>query len=123
MCQTPELAPRGLLVAAVKALIYGGLRVQEACDLQLRDVDLAGLSITVRYGKAGKARRVPIHSDAQRLLQRYLERVRCPDGLPPVESNAEREPFLRHRRGCARPSAPSWHQPAARAADRLGAGA
>jgi integrase/recombinase XerC len=80
--------------AALALLIYGGLRVQEACDLQLRDVDLAGLSITVRYGKAGKARRVPIHTDAQRLLQRYLEQVRCPHGLPPVGSDAEREPFL-----------------------------
>jgi site-specific recombinase XerD len=114
---TPELAPRGLPATAVKALlraaraekdvtirlrdeaalallIYGGLRVQEACDLQLRDVDLAGLSITVRYGKAGKARRVPIHVDAQRLLQRYLDQVRCPDSLPAVGSDAEREPFL-----------------------------
>jgi integrase/recombinase XerC len=114
---TPELAPRGLPAPAVKALlraaraeqdaiirlrdeaaltllIYGGLRVQEACDLQLRDVDLAGLSITVRYGKAGKARRVPIHTDAQRLLQRYLDQVRCPDGLPPVGSDRERKPFL-----------------------------
>jgi site-specific recombinase XerD len=114
---TPELAPRGLPAAAVKALlraaraepdviirlrdeaalallIYGGLRVQEACDLQLRDVDLAGLSITVRYGKAGKARRVPIHADAQRLLLRYLEQVRCPNGQPPVGSDAERESFL-----------------------------
>jgi site-specific recombinase XerD len=114
---TPELAPRALPPAAVKALlraaraekdtiirlrdeaalallIYGGLRVQEACDLQLRDVDLAGLSITVRYGKAGKARRVPIHTDAQRLLQRYLDQVRCPDGLSSVGSEAEREPFL-----------------------------
>jgi site-specific recombinase XerD len=114
---TPELAPRALPPAAVKALlraaraekdatirlrdeaalallIYGGLRVQEACDLQLRDVDLAGLSLTVRYGKAGKARRVPIHIDAQRLLQRYLDQVRCTDGLPSVGSDAEREPFL-----------------------------
>jgi integrase/recombinase XerC len=114
---TAELSPRGLPAAAVKALlraaraepdtvirlrdeaalallIYGGLRVQEACDLQLRDVDLAGLSITVRYGKAGKARRVPIHTDAQRLLQRYLEQVRCRDGLPAMGSDMEREPFL-----------------------------
>lgn len=114
---TPDLSPRGLPAAAVKALlraaraeqdviirlrdeaalallIYGGLRVQEACDLQLRDVDLAGLTITVRYGKAGKARRVPIHADAQRLLQRYLEQVRCPDGLPPVGSDKECEAFL-----------------------------
>jgi integrase len=114
---TPELAPRGLPAVAVKALlqaaraeadsiialrdeaalallIEGGLRVQEACDLQLRDVDLAGLSITVRYGKAGKARRVPIHTDAQRLLQCYLEQARCVNGLPLVGSDREREPFL-----------------------------
>jgi len=114
---TPELAPRGIPAEAVKALlraaraekdatirlrdeaalallIYGGLRVQEACDLQLRDLDLAGLTITVRHGKAGKARRVPIHADAQRLLQRYLEQVRCPAGPPPLGSGAEREPFL-----------------------------
>src|SRR5262245_51732235 len=115
---TPELASRGLPAPAVKALlrtaraeqdatirlrdeaalallIYGGLRVQEACDLQLRDVDLAGRSITVRYGKAGKARRVPIHAGwTAHLLQRYLEQVRCPAGVPPVRSDAEREPFL-----------------------------
>jgi site-specific recombinase XerD len=114
---TPELSPRGLPAAAVKALlravraeqdttirlrdeatlallIYGGLRVQEACDLQLRDVDLAGLSITIRHGKAGKARRVPLHADAQRLLHRYIEQVRCPGGMPPLGNDAEREAFL-----------------------------
>jgi site-specific recombinase XerD len=114
---TPALAPRGLPAEAVKALlratraekdatirmrdeaalallIYGGLRVQEVCDVQLRDLDLAGLTVTVRHGKAGKARRVPIHADAQRLLQRYLEQVRCPAGAPLVGSAAEREPLL-----------------------------
>jgi site-specific recombinase XerD len=114
---TPELSPRGLPATAVKALlravraeqdaiirlrdeaalallIYSGLRVQEVCDLQLRDVDLAGLSITVRHGKAGKARRVPLHADAQRLLQRYIEQVRCPDGMPLLGSDAERGAFL-----------------------------
>jgi site-specific recombinase XerD len=95
---TPELAPRSL--PAVKALlrsaraeqdavirlrdeaallIYGGMRVQEACDLQLRDVDLAGLSITVRYGKAHRA---SFHADAQRLLQRYLMYLTTVRGLP-----------------------------------------
>jgi hypothetical protein len=62
--------------------------------LQLLDVDLADLSITMRYSKAGKRRRVSIHTDTQRLLQRYLKQVRCPDGLPVVGSDAEREPFL-----------------------------
>jgi integrase/recombinase XerC len=75
-------------------LLYAGLRVQEACDLQLRDLDLGGETVTVRSGKAGKARRVPLHVDAQRLLRRYLESVRCPEGLPTIGSDQERELLL-----------------------------
>ncbi len=48
----------------------------------------------VRSGKAGKARRVPLHADAQRLLSRYLESVRCPEGLPAIGSDQERELLL-----------------------------
>lgn len=75
-------------------LIYTGLRVQEACDLQLRDLDLGGRTITVRSGKAGKARRVPLHPDAERLLRRYLNVVRCPEGAPTIGSDQERERLL-----------------------------
>jgi len=75
-------------------LVYAGLRVQEACDLQLRDLDLGSGTITVRSGKAGKARRLPLHPDAERLLRRYLERVRCPDGMPALGSDQEREGLL-----------------------------
>ena len=80
--------------ALLALLIYAGLRVQEACDLQLRDLDVESGTITVRSGKAGKARRVPLHPDAQRLLRRYLERVRCPAGLPAIGSDQERERLL-----------------------------
>jgi site-specific recombinase XerD len=80
--------------ALLALLIYVGLRVQEVCDLQLRDLDLGGGTVTVRSGKAGKARRVPLHPDAQRLLRRYLEIVRCPDGTPAIGSDQEREKFL-----------------------------
>lgn len=80
--------------ALLALLIYAGLRVQEACDLQLRDLDLGGGTVTVRSGKAGKARRVPLHADAQRLLGRYLEHVRCPDGFPVIGSDQERERLL-----------------------------
>lgn len=80
--------------ALLALLIYAGLRVQEACDLQLRDLDLGSGTLTVRSGKAGKARRLPLHPDAQRLLRRYLERVRCPTGLPAVGSDQERERLL-----------------------------
>ena len=80
--------------ALLALLIYAGLRVQEACDLQLRDLDLEGGTVTIRSGKAGKARRVPLHADAQRLLRRYLEHVRCPEGFPAIGSDQERERLL-----------------------------
>jgi len=116
---TAPLSPKGLPAGAVDALLreahtrtdtalrlrdeallallaYAGLRVQEVCDVQLRDLDVAGSTIIVRHGKAGKARRVPLHSDAQRLLGRYLEDERCPAGGPAVGSAEERRPlFLR----------------------------
>jgi len=83
--QDPILRARNEALLAL--LIYTGLRVQEACDLQLRDLDLESGTITVRSGKAGKARRVPLHVDAQRLLRRYLGSVRCPTGMPTIGSD------------------------------------
>lgn len=80
--------------ALLALLIYAGLRVQEVCDIQIRDLDLRSGTITVRSGKAGKARRVPLHPDAQRLLHRYLDLVRCPTGLPATGSEQERELLL-----------------------------
>jgi len=80
--------------ALLALLIYAGLRVQEACNLQLRDLDLLSGTMTVRSGKAGKARRLPLHPDAERLVRRYLESVRCPGGLPAIGSDQERERLL-----------------------------
>jgi site-specific recombinase XerD len=80
--------------ALLALLIYAGLRVQEVCDIQLRDLDVESGTVTIRSGKAGKARRVPLHPDAQRLLRRYLDAVRCPTGLPSIGSEQERERLL-----------------------------
>lgn len=80
--------------ALLALLIYAGLRSQEVCNLQLRDIDLDGVSITVRQGKGKKARRVPLHSDAHAWMVEYLEEVRCPDGMPAIGSPEEREPLL-----------------------------
>jgi integrase/recombinase XerC len=80
--------------AILALLVYAGLRAQEICDLQLRDLDLVGGTVTVRRGKAGKSRRVPLHTDAQYLLQRYLKTMRCPSGLPPVGDLSERESLI-----------------------------
>jgi site-specific recombinase XerD len=48
----------------------------------------------VRSGKAGKARRVPLHASALVLLQRYLTTARCPSESPTIGSMEEREPLL-----------------------------
>ena len=50
--------------------------------MELRDVGLAAGMMTVRSGIAGRARRLPLHRDAQRLVARYLDKVRCPNGVP-----------------------------------------
>ena len=100
----PTLRLRNEAVLAL--LIYSGLRVQEACDVQLRDLDLEGGAVTVRHGKAGKARRVPLHPEALKLLQRYLNQVRCPSqDFPVVGSEQEREPLF-VRRDMARAGQP-----------------
>ncbi|NTU80615.1 MAG: tyrosine-type recombinase/integrase [Chloroflexales bacterium] len=80
--------------ALLALLAYAGLRSQEACDVQLRDLDLDGSSVVVRRGKGRKARRVPLHSDAVALLRRYLHEVRCPSGMPATGTDVEREPLL-----------------------------
>jgi integrase len=80
--------------ALLALLVYGGLRSQKACDLQVRDVDLASSTLTVRRGKGKKARRVPLHSEAQLALRQYLQEIRCPAGLPEIGSTAERKPLL-----------------------------
>jgi site-specific recombinase XerD len=80
--------------ALLALLVYAGVRIQEACDMQLRDLDLASGTLVVRRGKGGKARRLPMHSEAQRVLSRYLQEVRCPEGLPLIGSEQERAPLL-----------------------------
>ena len=92
----PALRARDEALLAV--LVYAGLRAQEACDLQVRDLDLDGGTLTIRRGKGGKPRRVPLHPDAQHLLQRYMTDVRCPDGPPLLADEAERTPLLVGRR-------------------------
>jgi site-specific recombinase XerD len=88
----PRLRLRDEVLLAL--LVYAGVRIQEACDIQLRDLDLASGTLVVRRGKGGKARRLPLHSEVQRVLFRYLQEVRCPEGLPPVGSDQERTPLL-----------------------------
>lgn len=80
--------------ALLVLLVHAGLRAQEVCDIQLRDLDLDGGNVTIRYGKGGRMRRVLLNTEALALLHRYISRLRCVQGLPTIGSDAEREPLL-----------------------------
>lgn len=77
--------------AILALLTYAGLRVQEVCDMQIRDLDLDAGMIIIRSGKGQKARRIPLHPDAQRILSDYVDEVRCVGGRPRVGSAEEAE--------------------------------
>lgn len=64
--------------------IFAGLRRRELLNLKCSEVDLTGLTITVRKGKGAKDRLVPICPPLVDLLQRYLKersrlRKTCPE--------------------------------------------
>lgn len=63
---------RGRRDAAFLELLYAtGLRVGEACALRVADVDTTAALVTVRAGKGGKDRRVPIGKPALSALRSF----------------------------------------------------
>lgn len=73
----PGETPAGLRDRALFELLYStGLRRAEACALDLLDVDRAGQTVTVRQGKGGKDRVVPIGKKALEALALYLQKGR-----------------------------------------------
>jgi site-specific recombinase XerD len=80
--------------ASLALLVYAGLRAQEVCNVQIRDLDLLGETVTVRHGKGGRMRRVMLNSEAISLLRRYMVGLRCTLGMPILGSDSEREPLL-----------------------------
>lgn len=66
---------------ALLELLYGaGLRVAEACALDIRDVSLDASEVRV-WGKGGKERAVPLPSATRVALAAYLEERRGPGSL------------------------------------------
>ncbi len=55
-------------------LSVSGLRIGEACSLELKDVDLKKAVLTVRDGKFGKSRLVPLHASTCKVLADYIAR-------------------------------------------------
>src|SRR3954452_6174781 len=62
-------------LAIVLTLRHTGIRVSELASLVLEDVDISERkgSLTVRSGKGGKFRVLPLNLDARRALANYLE--------------------------------------------------
>jgi integrase/recombinase XerC len=73
LCELPpDDAPSGARDRALLELLYGsGLRVAEACALDVDDLDLDRCAVTVT-GKRRKERRLPLSKPAVRALETYL---------------------------------------------------
>jgi integrase/recombinase XerD len=57
-------------------LAVTGLRISEALDLELKDVDLDQGVLTIRSAKFGRSRLVPVHPTTRTVLIEYLQRRR-----------------------------------------------
>jgi len=67
-------------------LSVSGLRLGEARNLELDDVDLTAAVLTIRGAKFGKTRLVPLHASTCTVLADYLRRRQRHWGLRPVSS-------------------------------------
>lgn len=69
--------PGGLLKRTIFELVYSsGLRISEAANLNLTDIDLASRILAVRQGKGSKDRFVPFSDVAGLFLKKYIETER-----------------------------------------------
>jgi integrase/recombinase XerD len=55
-------------------LSVSGLRLGEACNLRVDDVDLKTMVLTIRGAKFGKSRLVPLHASTCKVLADYIAR-------------------------------------------------
>jgi integrase len=67
-------------------LSVSGLRLGEARNLELHDVDLKAAVLTIRHTKFGKSRLVPLHASTCQVLADYLRRRQRHWGRRPVSS-------------------------------------
>ncbi len=54
-------------------LCVTGMRLGEACNLELKDVDLDSAILTIHNAKHGKQRQIPIHDTTRKVLANYLD--------------------------------------------------
>jgi integrase len=68
-------------------LSVSGLRLGEARNLELQDVDLKAAVLTIRSGKFGKSRLVPLHASTCKVLADYIARRKRHFAGRPVSSS------------------------------------
>jgi integrase len=90
-------SPRGLRGQTCSTLFgllaVTGMRIGEAVALNNEDVNLDTGVLTIRSGKGGKARLVPVHSSSKQVLAAYAQAVRA------VLSTLETDAFFVSERG------------------------
>jgi len=89
--EMPYRYQRGALRPWVFHCLFGllsvaGLRLGEARNLELQDVDLKAAVLTIRGTKFGKTRLVPLHSSTSKVLADYISRRRRHWAKRPVSS-------------------------------------
>lgn len=57
---------------AVRLWYYGGLRIEESCKLEARDVDYERVAVHIREGKGSKERWTPIDTGTATLIRCYV---------------------------------------------------
>ena len=77
-----NLPPRRTLRPWTYHCLFGllnvsGMRIGEARDLKLPDIDLKGAVLTIRGTKFGKSRLVPLHDSSREMLADYIARREC----------------------------------------------
>ncbi|MBL7897971.1 MAG: tyrosine-type recombinase/integrase, partial [Crocinitomicaceae bacterium] len=88
------------LEKAILALAYGcGLRKNEICTLNIKDIDFTRASILVRFGKGNKIRQVPMSDRAKKLLHDYLTSTRLVSKTYPDKENFYSTKFLLTHQG------------------------
>jgi integrase/recombinase XerD len=75
----PYYYERGALLPRTYYCFFGllsvtGLRLSEARNLELHDVDLKAAVLTIRGAKFGKTRLVPLHASTRKVLADYIAR-------------------------------------------------
>jgi len=91
----PRRGLRPLTYRTLLSLLFAtGLRISEALGLDDADVDLANGIITVRHGKLGRSRLVPLHPTAIAPLRRYVADRDRVAPTPPAYFRTERHARL-----------------------------